>query len=101
MAKRPMKSAAKRPARRTAKSAAKRPARPTPRTTTAPAWPALAPVPRSAKAPAPLWAPASAPQVQRRRRSAHAALSKGTTLFQTDHGPRAAWPASTAKRKKR
>lgn len=56
---------------------------------------------RSAKAPAPPAAPGAAPQVRRRRKSAHAALSKGTTVFQTDHGPRAAWPASTAKRKKR
>jgi hypothetical protein len=40
-------------------------------------------------------------RVRRRRKSAHAALSKGTTLFETDHGPRAAWPASAAKRKKR
>lgn len=74
MAKRPLKSAAKRAAK---------------------------PAARSAKAPAPPTAPASAPQVRRRRKSAHGAVSKGTTVFQTDHGPRAAWPASAGKRKKR
>jgi hypothetical protein len=56
---------------------------------------------RSAKAGSPPRASASSPQVRRRQKSAHAAVSKGTTLFETDHGPRAAWPASTSKRKKR
>ncbi len=41
------------------------------------------------------------PQARRRQKSAHSSLSKGTTVFETDHGPRAAWPASPAKRKKR
>jgi hypothetical protein len=56
---------------------------------------------RSAKAGSPPAEVKGSPQVRRRQKSAHASLSKGTTLFQTDHGPRAAWPASTSKRKKR
>ena len=56
---------------------------------------------RSAKAGSPPTGPKGTPQVRRRQRSASTALSKGTTVFQTDHGPRAAWPASAGKRKKR
>jgi hypothetical protein len=56
---------------------------------------------RSAKAGSPPVAVKGSPAVRRRQKSAHAKLSKGTTLFETDHGPRAAWPASTSKRKKR
>jgi len=56
---------------------------------------------RSAKAGSPPVEVKGSARVRRRQKSAHAALSKGTTLFETDHGPRAAWPASTSKRKKR
>jgi hypothetical protein len=57
--------------------------------------------PRSAKAGSPPRTSARSPQVRRRQKTASPSLSKGTTLFETDHGPRAAWPASTSKRKKR
>jgi hypothetical protein len=57
--------------------------------------------PRSPKAGSPSRAGARSPQARRRQKSAHSSLSKGTTIFETDHGPRAAWPASPAKRKKR
>jgi hypothetical protein len=57
--------------------------------------------PRSPKAGSPSPPSSLSPQARRRQKSAHASLSKGTTLFETDHGPRAAWPASTSKRKKR
>jgi len=56
---------------------------------------------RSAKAGSPPAKSGSSPQARRRQKSAHANLSKGTTLFATDHGPRAAWPASPSKRQKR
>lgn len=56
---------------------------------------------RSAKAGSPPREGAGSPQARRRQKSARTALSKGTTIFETDHGPRAAWPASTSKRKKR
>jgi hypothetical protein len=56
---------------------------------------------RSPKAGAPPAATKSSPQVRRREKRAHPKVSKGTTLFQTDEGPRAAWPASISKRKKR
>jgi len=55
---------------------------------------------RSVKAGSPPVEVRASARVRRRQKSAHAVLSKGTTLFETDHGPRAAWPASTAKRKK-
>lgn len=35
-----------------------------------------------------------APRVRRRGKSANAAVSKGTTLYQASGGTRAAWPAS-------
>ena len=56
---------------------------------------------RSAKAGSPTPESTASKRVQRRRRSAAPAVSKGTILFQTDQGPRAAWPASISKRKKR
>ena len=56
---------------------------------------------RSPKAGSPPAEVKSSAQVRRRQKSAHTKLSKGTTVFETDHGPRAAWPASTSKRKKR
>lgn len=56
---------------------------------------------RSAKAGTPPTTTVASPQARRRQKTARARLSKGTTLFETDHGPRAAWPASTSKRKKR
>jgi hypothetical protein len=40
-------------------------------------------------------------QKKRRRKSAHAAVKKDTTLLQTDRGPRARWPASRPAFKKR
>jgi hypothetical protein len=58
-------------------------------------------VARSPKAGAPPADPPSPSRVRRRQKRARAALSKGTTLFETDHGPRAAWPASVSKRRKR
>jgi hypothetical protein len=57
--------------------------------------------PRSPKAGSPPSKTVGSPQARRRQRSASVKLSKGTTLFETDYGPRAAWPASTSKRKKR
>ena len=56
---------------------------------------------RSAKAGSPPVEAKLSPRVRRRQKSARATLSKGTTVFETDHGPRAAWPASTSKRRKR
>lgn len=56
---------------------------------------------RSLKAGSPPAELKGSPRVRRRQKSAHAKLSKGTTVFETDHGPRAAWPASASKRKKR
>jgi hypothetical protein len=56
---------------------------------------------RSPKAPSPPRQPEATPRVRRRQKSARVALSKGTTVFETDHGPRAAWPASASKRRKR
>lgn len=47
--------------------------------------------PRSRKAGRPPVASASSPQAQRRRKTATAAVSKGTTLLQNDEGSRAAW----------
>jgi hypothetical protein len=57
--------------------------------------------PRSPKAGSPPVDVKGSPRVRRRQKSANVKLSKGTTVFGTDHGPRAAWPASVAKRKKR
>ena len=56
---------------------------------------------RSAKAGSPPAEVKGSAQVRGRQKSAHSKLSKGTTVFETDHGPRAAWPASISKRKKR
>jgi RNA polymerase-binding transcription factor DksA len=56
---------------------------------------------RSPKAGSPPREITSSPRVRRRQKSVHTAVRKDTTLFETDHGPRAAWPASTSKRKKR
>jgi hypothetical protein len=56
---------------------------------------------RSKKAGAPPSNRPTSGRVRRRQKRAGSAVSKGTTVFQTDHGPRAAWPASTSKRKKR
>ena len=49
---------------------------------------------RSAKAGRPPEQRPLAPRVKRRQKSASAAFSKGTTLYQAAEGPRAAWPAS-------
>jgi hypothetical protein len=56
---------------------------------------------RSPKAGSPPADVKGSPRVRRRQKSAHGNLSKGTTIFETDHGPRAAWPASASKRRKR
>ncbi len=72
---------------------------PMPRARTSP--PTVAKKARSPKAGSPPTQAKPSPQARRRQKSARAAVSKGTTLFETDHGPRAAWPASTSKRKKR
>jgi len=56
---------------------------------------------RSPKAGSPPRETAASPQAKRRQKRASIKLSKGTTLFETDHGPRSAWPASASKRKKR
>ena len=49
---------------------------------------------RSKKAGRPPAESTSLPQKSRRRKSATAAVSKGTTLLQNDKGSRAAWSAS-------
>ena len=58
-------------------------------------------VSRSPKMGSPPRETVASPQARRPQKRAATKLSKGTTLFETDHGPRAAWPASTSKRKKR
>jgi hypothetical protein len=62
---------------------------------------AARPARRSPKAGSPPADVKGSPRVRRRQKSAHGNLSKGTTIFETDHGPRAAWPASASKRRKR
>lgn len=57
--------------------------------------------PRSKKAGRPPVESASSPQVGRRRKSAGAAVSKGTTVMQSDKGARAAWSAAKPMWKKR
>ena len=57
--------------------------------------------PRSKKAGRPPAEPDSAPQKSRRRKSATAGVSKGTTLMQSDTGSRAAWSAAKPMWKKR
>ena len=56
---------------------------------------------RSKKAGRPPVKSASSPQASRRRKSASAAVSKGTTLMQSDKGSRAAWSAAKPMWKKR
>lgn len=57
--------------------------------------------PRSAKAGHPPQQRAVAPRVRRRQKSAHAAVSKGTSIQQGPDGSRAAWPASRPMFKKK
>jgi hypothetical protein len=56
---------------------------------------------RSAKAGRPPEERALAPRVRRRQKSAQAAFSKGTTLYQAPEGSRATWPASRPMFKKK
>ena len=56
---------------------------------------------RSKKAGRPPAESTSPPQTRRRQKTATAALSKGTTLSQTDTGPRAAWSGAKPTWKKR
>jgi hypothetical protein len=56
---------------------------------------------RSKKAGRPPAESTSSPQTRRRQKTASAAVSKGTTLFQTDKGPRAAWSGAKPSWKKR
>lgn len=49
---------------------------------------------RSAKAGRPPEERKLSPQAKRRQKSAHAAYSKGTTIYQAAEGSRATWPAS-------
>jgi hypothetical protein len=56
---------------------------------------------RSKKSGRPPARSASAPQARRRRKSATAAVSKGTTVMQSDKGSRAAWSAAKPMWKKR
>jgi hypothetical protein len=57
--------------------------------------------PRSKKAGRPPEQRPVAPRVRRRRKPAKAAGRKDTTLFQTAQDPRARWPASKPKFRKR
>jgi nicotinate phosphoribosyltransferase len=56
---------------------------------------------RSPKAGRPPGEVSSSPRIRRRRKTAHAALRKGTTLLQTGHGPRVVRGAKKPKVKKR
>lgn len=56
---------------------------------------------RSAKAGQPPRATPVTAQARRRQKTAHVALSKGTTLRETDRGPRAAWSGAKPMWKKR
>lgn len=56
---------------------------------------------RSRKAGRPPTESASSPQARRRRKTATAAVSKGTTLLQSDKGSRAAWSGAKPVWKKR
>jgi hypothetical protein len=57
--------------------------------------------PRSKKAGRPPEQRAVTPRVRRRQKTAHAAVRKDTTLFQPSQDPRARWPASKPKFRKR
>jgi hypothetical protein len=56
---------------------------------------------RSRKAGRPVVEVVSSPQVRRRQKTAHVAVRKDTTLFQTDDGPRVFWGVTKPKVKKR
>jgi hypothetical protein len=57
--------------------------------------------PRSKKAGEPRSEPAASGQVRRRRRTAHGAVRKDTTLFEAAEGPRVLWGRTKPKVKKR
>lgn len=57
--------------------------------------------PRSAKAGRPPEEAAVPARVRRRRKTAHAAVEKDTTIAETDHGPRILWGRGKPKEKKR
>jgi hypothetical protein len=56
---------------------------------------------RSPKAGRPPEQVVSSPRVRRREKTAHVAVRKDTTLFETDHGPRVVWGVTKPKIKKR
>lgn len=56
---------------------------------------------RSKKAGRPPAESTSSPQTRRRQKTASAAVSKGTTILQTDKGSRAAWSGAKPSWKKR
>jgi hypothetical protein len=59
------------------------------------------PSPRSKKAGRPPTELAAIPRVRRRQKTATAAVRKDTTVFQSTQDPRARWPASKPKFRKR
>ena len=58
-------------------------------------------LPRSPKAGRPPAPMALSAQARRREKSAHTAVRKDTTLFQTDDGPRVVWGVTKPRVKKR
>ncbi|MBI1893566.1 MAG: hypothetical protein HYS14_05600 [Candidatus Rokubacteria bacterium] len=56
---------------------------------------------RSPKAGRPPERVISSRRVRRREKTAHVAVRKDTTLFETDHGPRVVWGVTKPKIKKR
>jgi hypothetical protein len=56
---------------------------------------------RSKKAGRPPVSSPQAPRVRRRRKTAHAAVRKDSMMLQSAQDPRARWPASKSKFKKR
>jgi hypothetical protein len=59
------------------------------------------PAPRSKKAGQPAREVPAAPRVRRRQKTATAAMRKDTAVFQSSEDPRARWPASKPKYRKR
>jgi len=57
--------------------------------------------PRSPKAGRPPRQASVPARVRRRQKTAHAAVEKGTTFFETDDGPRVIWGVTKPKVKKR
>jgi hypothetical protein len=56
---------------------------------------------RSRKAGRPTVEVGQSPQARRRQKTAHVAVRKNTTLFETDDGPRVLWGVTKPKVKKR